>query len=192
MSIALPVILDVGYVADHDLAETLTSSLGGTLTMADIRTIMKGAVEGSSSPFYHKGKVAAFCIWIDGKPYTDGDLLHNFHPVHTRERMKAESSRHGKASNGNKADTAVSWTKAADPQAGLTEALINKVAAMTMMDREDVGTDIPLASFSLDSLVSVELRNWIRRETNVELTLSAITQAEGLSNLAGEILSQRG
>lgn len=190
MSISLPIVLDIGYVADNDLGATLKSTLGGTLTMADIKTIMKGAVEGKESPFFaNKGKVSAFCVWIDEKPYLGKDLLH---PVHTRERLKAEATRHGKVSNGTGGDVAAtSWTKAADPQVGLTEALINKVATMTMMDREDVGSDVPLASFSLDSLVSVELRNWIRRETNVELTLSTITQAEGLSNLAADILSQR-
>lgn len=158
--------------------------------MADIRTIMKGAVVGPSSPFYYRGKVAAFRIWLDGKPLSD-DRMHYFHPVHTRERMKAESNRRGKTSNGAVDAGNTSWTAAADPQVGLTEALITKVAAMTMMEREDVAPDTPLASFSLDSLVSVELRNWIRRETTVELTLSAITHAESLTSLAAEILAQR-
>lgn len=84
-----------------------------------------------------------------------------------------------------------SWTAAEDPQAGLVEALITKVAAMTMMERDEVRADMPLASFSLDSLVSVELRNWIRRETAVELTLGAIMQASSLSTLARDILTQR-
>jgi hypothetical protein len=35
------------------------------------------------------------------------------------------------------------------------------------------------------------LRNWIRRETGVELLLSAITQAESLAALAAETLAQR-
>ncbi|KAJ6151550.1 hypothetical protein N7470_007147 [Penicillium chermesinum] len=193
VAIGLPVILDVGYVADNDLADTLKTSLGGTLTMADIRTIMKCAVEGPSSPFVHKGKISAFCFWLDGKPQGDNEAMQHFHPVHTRERIKAQANRHGQIANSNNANVATSsWTKAADPQAGLTEALIHKVATMTMMDIEDVAADVPLASFSLDSLVSVELRNWIRRETTVELTLSAITQSEGLSSLALEILILRG
>ena len=57
--------------------------------------------------------------------------------------------------------------------------------------REDVRADIPLISYSLDSLVSVELRNWIRRETSVELALSAILQAENLQALSENILAQR-
>ncbi|KLU90984.1 hypothetical protein MAPG_09509 [Magnaporthiopsis poae ATCC 64411] len=62
---------------------------------------------------------------------------------------------------------------------------------MTMMDRSEVSPDTPLAAFSLDSLVSVELRNWIRRETAVDLPLSGIMQAESLRAMATEILAQR-
>lgn len=62
---------------------------------------------------------------------------------------------------------------------------------MTMIEREDVRADIPLTSYSLDSLISVELRNWIRRETSVELALSAILQAENLQALSENILAQR-
>jgi len=40
-----------------------------------------------------------------------------------------------------------------------------------MIDRDEVEPDTPLSNYSLDSLVSVELRNWIRRQTGVELAL---------------------
>lgn len=63
---------------------------------------------------------------------------------------------------------------------------------MTVIDRDEVGADAPLASFGLDSLVSVELRNWIRRKTGVDLLLlSAIAKAESLCALATDILAQR-
>lgn len=80
----------------------------------------------------------------------------------------------------------------ADPLTGLIEALITKVSAMTMIERDEVVADGPLVSYGLDSLVSVELRNWIRRETGVDLALTAITQAANLRALATQILSQRG
>ena len=97
-----------------------------------------------------------------------------FHPVHTKERLQEEKTMQQKADNGAILSTA-SWTAAEDPLTGLIEALISKVSAMTMTDRDEVLADTPLAAYSLDSLVSVELRNWIRRETSVELTLGAIT-----------------
>ncbi|KAI1778713.1 putative polyketide synthase [Hypoxylon cercidicola] len=189
--VALPVVLDVGYVADNNLSNILKQSLGATLTMADIRTIIKGAIMGESSPFHHNGKAAVFKMYLNGQPIQDGPWKY-FHPVHTKQRLTAEYER-GKGSAGGKGGGkySTSWTAADDPLLGLTGALITKISAMTMIDIDEVGADIPLSSYGLDSLVSVELRNWIRRETGVEMLLSAITQAENLQSLAADVLAQR-
>lgn len=194
ISIALPVVLDVGYVADNNLTDILKQTLGATLTMADIRTLVKGAVMGPDSPFHHDGKALAFRMFLEGQAVTGGGPWTFFHPVHAKERLKAERAKKGAAGKGAGAGGDVftaSWTAAEDPLTGLTEALRTKIAAMTITDRDEVGADTPLAELNLDSLVSVELRNWIRRETGVELLLSAITQAESLAALAAETLAQR-
>lgn len=196
ISIALPVVLDVGYVADNNLTDILKQTLGATLTMADIRTLVKGAVMGPDSPFHHDGKALAFRMFLEGQAVTGGGPWSFFHPVHAKERLKAERAKKGAAGKGGAGGAGddmftASWTAAEDPLTGLTEALRTKVAAMTITDREEVGADMPLATLNLDSLVSVELRNWIRRETGVELLLSAITQAENLAALAAETLAQR-
>ncbi|KAI0197163.1 putative polyketide synthase [Xylaria flabelliformis] len=191
-NIALPVVLDVGYVASNNLSEVLKESLGATLTMADVRTIIKGIIMGPPSPFHRGNKAAAFRIFLDGQAIQNIPWTY-FHPVHTKERLKAERRKRRKTGGGVLGPDmySTSWTAAEDPLVGLTEALITKVSAMIMMDRDDVGSETPLSSYGLDSLVSVELRNWIRRETEVELPLSAITQAENLRSLAANIIAQR-
>ncbi|KAI1147950.1 putative polyketide synthase [Nemania diffusa] len=192
VTVALPVVLDVGYVADNNLTELLKGSLGATLTMSDIRTIVKGIVMGESSPFHHNNKAAVFRMYLNGQPVQDGPWRY-FHPVHTKEKLKAERQKKATAGGGGMGSNMYStlWTAAENPLDGLTEALITKISAMIMMDRDEVGAEVPLASYGLDSLVSVELRNWIRRETEVELPLSAITQAENLRSLAADIIARR-
>lgn len=173
-------------------------ALGASLTMADIRALFKSAVSGSlekPSPFVQaSGRATAFKVYVDGQAVSNGSWKY-FHPVHTKERLAeaaALKSRAAETSSSGGGDYSMaSWTAAEDPQLGLTEALITKVAAMTMMERDEVLADAPLGSYNLDSLVSVELRNWIRRETTVELTLSAIMHADSLRALASEILAQR-
>ncbi|KAK8028300.1 polyketide synthase [Apiospora marii] len=202
VSIALPVVLDVGYVASNNLSDLLQQTLGATLTMADICTLVKGAVM-ASSPLHRDAKAIACTFYLDGKPIRDGPWDY-IHPVYARERVKEEAAKRKKKMMTKRGDaggvlhsttnsaSGGPWQQAVDdPLPGLTEALITKVAAMTMLDRDEVGADAPLASLSLDSLVSVELRNWIRREAGVELVLSAITGAESLGALAVEILAQR-
>lgn len=100
-------------------------------------------------------------MYLDGQAVQNGPWRY-FHPVHTKERLIAEASKRKKSgADGDANASATSWTAAADPLSGLIEALISKVSAMMMIEREDVRADVPLASYSLDSLVSVELRNWI-------------------------------
>ncbi|KAH5755460.1 hypothetical protein HBI88_210740 [Parastagonospora nodorum] len=190
VSVALPVVLDVGYVADNNLSEILKESLGVAITMADIRAIFGGILLGPSSPFVYNGRAQTFMVYIDGQPVQNGGWKY-FHPVHTKVRLMSDKRNRVKAVGGGADLHSTSWTTAEDPLVGLTEAMITKVSAMTMIEREEVLPDAPLTSYNLDSLVSVELRNWIRRETAVELTLSAIMQADSLRALAGEILSQR-
>ncbi|KAK6829682.1 polyketide synthase [Apiospora arundinis] len=73
---------------------------------------------------------------------------------------------------------------------GLMNALTNKVATITMMDIEEVTPERELDDYGLDSLISVELRNWIKRESGVDLPLNAIVEAENLQALADDILSR--
>lgn len=182
----------MGYVATNKLGEILKQTLGVALAMADIRILFAGAVKGPSSPLHTNGRATAFKLYVDGQPVANGPWKF-FHPVHIKERLKSDKTLSGPARADGLASgaAALSWTTAEDPLAGLTDALIAKVAAMTMMEPDEVLPDTPIASYSLDSLVSVELRNWIRRETRVELTLGAIMQAESLRALAAEILTQR-
>ncbi|RYP74772.1 hypothetical protein DL769_003946 [Monosporascus sp. CRB-8-3] len=192
VSVALPIVLDVGYVANRDdLALMLKSTLGATLTMADIRTLVKGAIMGKSSPFHRDGRAIAFKMYLGGESTNDVTWKY-FHPVHVRARLNTNSRRkETKGASGGGETQAGSWTAAADPITGLIEAMITKVSAMTMIERDEVEPDTPLTSYGLDSLVSVELRNWIRRETGVELALTAITHAANLRSLVTDILAQR-
>lgn len=60
-----------------------------------------------------------------------------------------------------------------------------------MIDREDVTPGRSLLEYGLDSLVAVELRNWIKRECGVELALMHIVGAVNLQALADQIISQQ-
>nr|R4WH05.1 RecName: Full=Highly reducing polyketide synthase ACRTS2; Short=HR-PKS ACRTS2; AltName: Full=ACR-toxin biosynthesis protein S2 [Alternaria alternata]BAN19720.1 polyketide synthase [Alternaria alternata] len=191
VSIGLPVVLDVGYVADHDLrGGLLNDSLSAGVTMADIRATFNCILLGPSSPFVRNGRASTFKVYINGQPVQDVTWNY-FHPAHSKVRLTNANRNKVKATSGGAEISSASWTTAEDPLTGLIEALIAKVSAMTMMEREDVLPDAPLASYSLDSLVSVELRNWIRRETTAEMTLVSITKAENLRALAVNILAQR-
>ncbi|KAG6016048.1 Type I Iterative PKS [Claviceps pusilla] len=189
VSLCLPVVMDVGYVADRSLGNTLRQTLGATLTMANIRTIVKGVI-CKLPGFYDNAKATLLKLYVEGQRVQNGPWQY-LHPVHAVERLRLDKLKNTSARGVGAGMSAASWATAENPLESLTEALITKVAAMAVMDGEDIQADAPVASHNLDSLVSVELRNWIRRETGVELPLTSITHAASLRALAAEILEKR-
>nr|ALQ32775.1 putative polyketide synthase [Fusarium babinda] len=191
VSVALPVVLDVGYVADRDLEGKLTSSLGAVLSLAHLRTVIKGGIMGPSSGLYRDGKAISFS-------YARGDDSSTlpwqaFHPRALVDYIRAETRADGTAeeSGSREAKTkGLQLTNGSDPLTSLLAVLMDKVSSITMIERDEIEADAPLSNYSLDSLVSVELRNWIRRETSIELAPSKIANTANLRALATFILGQ--
>lgn len=167
------------------MTEALKGSLGATLTEPQVQTLVKGAIIGPSSNLNHGGKAVSYCFvsgedrvtlpWQCFRPWALVSLINS--------KLRSPVNSLGEGRDARLCETGTSG--------GLLEALISKVSSITMIDRDEVEADAPLANYSLDSLVSVELRNWIRRETRVELSLPKIVGAANLRALSTHILSQR-
>jgi acyl carrier protein len=192
VSMALPVVLDVGYVADRDLTEQLKVSLGAFLTAVDLQTLVKGAIIGPSSGLNHNGKAITF--GLDTGSDTNTLPWQCLNPRLITQLAHAEE--HGPETNGpieggDTRSNGLGDANGGDPFENLLNALMSKVSSITMIERDDVQADAPLANYSLDSLVSVELRNWIRKETGVDLPLPKIVRAPNLRAVATQIASLR-
>ena len=190
-------VLGVGYAADHDLTDSLKSSLGAIVTEPHLRTLIKGAIIGPSSGIVSAdGRVISFSFASGDDGTTE--TWEAFHPRMLVERINSGPRNSGQKANGTGQDGAGSTLSTSlrnatgDPAVVLIEALISKVSSITMIDRDEIEADAPLSTYGLDSLVSVELRNWIRRETSVDLALPSIVGAENLRALSAHILSRRG
>ena len=185
-------VLDVGYAVDHGLTEDLKRALGATLTEAHLQTLVKGAIVGPSSGLNIGGTALSFTLASGDDPSTQTWQL--FHPLALVQRINDKLRSHNDkdmGQDGNARPIGLRIGKSGNPLIDLLEGLIDKVSSITMIDKDEVEPDIPLKAYSLDSLVSVELRNWIRRETGVELPLPRIVGSENLRALATHILSQR-
>ncbi|EED14393.1 polyketide synthase, putative [Talaromyces stipitatus ATCC 10500] len=192
VSVALPVVMGVGYVADHGIDEKLKASLGAILTEVHLRTVIKGAIIGPSSSMNRDGKAISFSFARGD----DSSALpwQCFHPRALVDYIRAESRAEGVTDPGQGSDLRskrLQVEAGSDPLEYLLDALMDRVSSITMIERDEIEPDSPLSRYSLDSLVSVELRTWIRRKTGVELTLPRIVNSENLRALARYILSQR-
>ncbi|KID86000.1 Beta-ketoacyl synthase [Metarhizium guizhouense ARSEF 977] len=197
VSISLPLVLGVGYAVERNLTEQLQTSLGASLGETHLQTLIKGAIIGPSSGLNFNGKAASFLPGnrsdTCSRPwqcFNPRDLIKMIHA--RRDASKANGTRHGSGGDGGCSRSgALHDVASGDGFKVLLTALMDKVSAITMIDRDEVEADAPLVKYSLDSLVSVELRNWIRRETGVDIALPKIVRAANLRALATDISSQQ-
>ncbi|KAK7702827.1 Type I Iterative PKS [Diaporthe eres] len=175
--ISLPIVLDIGYAADKGIDKELGESTGMTLTEAQLHTTVKAAIVGVSSGMLPRGKGLTFAQSEAALQQPSLNLPLAMAALRSRDRQSSSS----------KASTGVELGGVRDLPT-LLDALVRKVASMTLMEYEEVEADQPLATYGLDSLVLVELRNWIRRETDVDISVARIGEAENLEALAEMML----
>ncbi|EJP60751.1 polyketide synthase [Beauveria bassiana ARSEF 2860] len=186
VSVSLPLVLDVGYAVKQGLTEDLKAALGATLTEAHLRTLIKGAIIGPSSSLNAGGKAMSFTL-ASG----DDASQQSWQLFHPRDLVQRTNSKMLVPGFENLLGKRVDGSHNHDPLLHLLEHLLDKVSSITMIERDEVHADAPLRNYGLDSLISVELRNWIRRQTKVELPLPRIVGAKNLRTLAQNILAQK-
>ncbi|PKX89224.1 type I polyketide synthase [Aspergillus novofumigatus IBT 16806] len=69
----------------------------------------------------------------------------------------------------------------------ITDALVHKTAEILQMPLSEVDPGRPMYRYGVDSLVALEVRNWITRELQANMALLEILAAEPMSAFAGKI-----
>ncbi|KAI8931497.1 hypothetical protein NX059_011163 [Plenodomus lindquistii] len=81
---------------------------------------------------------------------------------------------------------------AAEKHALLLPALLKKLSRSLMMDVDELDGNRSLSSYGTDSLVAVEIKNWIKRETGVGVSVFEILQAVSIGGLVGGVVGKLG
>lgn len=72
----------------------------------------------------------------------------------------------------------------------VTEALVNKTADILQMPASEVDPGRPLYRYGVDSLVALEVRNWITREMKANMALLEILAAVPIESFAAKIVEK--
>lgn len=184
ISISLPVVDDVGYVVQQGMRELLVDKLGFYISIAQVHTIIKGAVIGPSSGLNYDSRTIAFVLHdsSDGKTHGLEERSRYLSALRQKKWRKYKTLDNQQGGIDDQATTG---------EESLLDALAGKVSSITMMNREDVTPIRSLVEYGLDSLVSVELRNWIKREYRADLALTQIVGAANLQALADQIVTRQ-
>lgn len=79
-----------------------------------------------------------------------------------------------------------------DKTAAIAEALAAELAMFLIKDQGSIPLDQPLSNLGMDSLVAMEMRNWIRQQVSVETSTISIVQSPSMRHLAEQIRTALG
>ena len=193
-SVNLGVIEDVGYVAEQGgMQKHFDDRQWIGINEYVLHKILGLSILQQTAPI----NAASASQLITGIPVpqpADSELAYDarFSPL-----FQPESNGEGGATAGNSAEKGVQAllllrSSGAEPAAMLGDAIavVGSKFERTLRLSDPVEPGKSLSSYGLDSLSAVELRNWIRMELGVEVTVLEITSASSLTVLCEKLVAK--
>jgi hypothetical protein len=72
----------------------------------------------------------------------------------------------------------------------LTQAISAKIAEIFNLALADIDVELPMSRYGVDSLVAVELRNWLNGGAKAKVTVFEILQSASLSEFSALVATQ--
>ncbi|KAF5636495.1 polyketide synthase [Fusarium sp. NRRL 52700] len=182
MTIDIGYLLSVGFVAEHDEYVDHVKAMGlKVMHKSDLHGLMATALQGSDA---HPPQVMC------GLPYNEHDDA--WYWIRDQRfaalRKTAAGSNVEGSANVSLRDELVRCGQMGDEAVHLiTSALAQRLAKLMMMPESDIDTGKPLSSYGVDSLVAVEVRNWIAKEAVVEVSVFDVMANIPMRQLAAEL-----
>ncbi|KAI1816678.1 ketoacyl-synt-domain-containing protein [Poronia punctata] len=184
-SLDLTAISDSGYLAeDLDKAAEVARNLGSdTICEAEVLALLGAAISGRMTKACNSHTITGMRITPTMQPFWTSDAKCKY------LREAAEAAAAADASAG--VSKAISYNVAIKAAKTLAEAeqvvcdgLVSKFAAVMMMEVEDLDITRSLSHYPLDSLVAIEIRNFITREFEATLQVLELLSSGSIQMLA--------
>ena len=190
-TIDIGVVEGVGYVAENigRRAEMETATyIHDRLTEQELLTLVKAAITHPQSWEYAQTVTGtklipdkALPVWVN-----DPKFAHILHAMHLTSSVASDSS-----------DGAITVQQLLKDAASLDAvkdimvvALIGKLSSLLLLPTEDFDSKKPIIAYGLDSLVTVEFRNWIAVELQAKVPLMELMSSPSIEHLATKIVSK--
>ncbi len=184
----LTAISDSGYLAeDLEKAAEVARNLGGdSICEAEVLALLGAAISGRMAVTCNNHTITGMRIASTLQQFwaQDGKCRYL--------REEAETLAAAEASSGAvKTITYNAALKAAgtreEAERVVCDGLVHKLAAVMMMDLEDLDVTRPLSNYPLDSLVAIEIRNFITREFEATLQVLELLSSGSIQTLSSAV-----
>lgn len=194
VSLDLGMLRSFGYVANTvGVAERLQKA--GYTPVEDAEVL--GLVEAAIADPIRTPEFSQVLIGIPTGPGADWGTAPWRHDARlTNLRQEAQSSSDGaggKVGGGSATDIKKrlgAVTAFSEASNTVADAMADKTAEMFSLPAQSVDRGVKLAKLGLDSLVAVELRNWLSHTLQAQLSIFEIMQSGSLSALADKVVGK--
>lgn len=197
-TIDLPVVRGVGYLSDDSKRAEITKQLGTeSVDATDIRGLVTAAIRKEFDAACGGHCVAGFeavkTTPLSEQPFwvTDTKLSH----LLRLSTLAGEGAAVESANNGTEIPPAfaIRQSKSHEDATAVTgAAILGKISSILMRPIEELDPAAPISVYGLDSLVAIEIRNWITRELEANLQILEILTSDSMAALAEMILAKSG
>lgn len=189
-SIDLTAVSDVGYLAENaekqaQVAETLGSE---TVSEKEVLALLAAAITGRMTENCNNHSITGLKIVPgDPEPFWVDDAKFSY----LKSAAAAEAENLSTAAPVVSLSSALKAAKTQEQGLELVcEGLMTKVSAVLMVPREEMDANRPIVVYGLDSLVAIEIRNWITRELEASLQVLELLTSSSITALAETILKK--
>ncbi|KAN0113308.1 BcPKS8, polyketide synthase [Hyaloscypha variabilis] len=184
-SLDLTAVSDAGYLAENlEAAAEVSKNLGSdTICEAEVLALLGAAITGRLATTCNNHTITGMRLTTPSKPFWTNDAKFK----HLRLAMEATE-------NSASETTTVSFNAALKAATSLDEAeqvvqrgLLSKLPSVLMLEAEDMDVTRSLSSYALDSLVAIEVRNFITREFEANLQVLELLSSGSIETLSKAI-----
>ncbi|TLS26126.1 hypothetical protein PpBr36_04235 [Pyricularia pennisetigena] len=201
-SLDLAAVSDTGYLAENaERQQQVLKQIGGeAISEKEILALVAAVVAGDDAQTASGGQVLTGLRLSPSAPATFWSADAKFAPLRARARelrAAADGGGGGGGGGGGAAAAAASISPGAalkraasyaEAHAVVVDALLDKAAGVLMLPREELDPSKGTVFYGLDSLVSIEIRNWITREFGAVLQILDLLSSGSFSALAETVI----
>ena len=190
-TIDIRAVEDVGYIAEAEQKRqaVLSHLAHDKIQKKELFALVKDAIVNASSREFKDGQVMAGLKLVPNKPLPFWALDVRFsHSVRSiRGNRSGTTNDTGTYQVGKELREAAKFEEAIQC---ISQALIVKISKLSMTPVEEMVREKPLAAYGLDSLVAIEMQNWLISKLKVDVPLLELMNSPSLSSLAVFIIER--
>lgn len=186
-------IVDIGIVADsisarRGVRDLWSRDVHEEEVMAMIRSAVVMPLRKPGSASSHNGLKP----WApEADPVYQTPLFSHFRRAAMEKNMRSDAeASHGVEGSATLREQLRQATTMQDALTKVGAAIVAKAASLLMLTTNDISSDRSLADYGMDSLVAVEMRNWILRETDVALPILELLENTPLTALTRKVITR--